>query len=314
MKKVLFVVTMMVMVLVFLMPLSSQAQDKCCGKDSTACCSADKKMMKDHPAECEGCKAGKCDHTKMHDHHKKMMKDHPEDCEACKAGTCDFAKMKDHHKEMMKDLPADCKDCVDSTCDLSKVKQTECTKCAPGKCACETKKVDCTKCETGKCACDKKGVKSAMIKDYPADCKSCDSDKCGDMKDADGAMMDMEEGNVWTSADGKKYYKCPVMKGEGLVEEASSFSVIDGVKYYHCCPPCQGPFRKNPDKWLGELFLPGNIEKVEAGVKTYKDPVNGKMGTVEEKTRYFDYDGYRYFFSSKKSLKKFKKDPAQYLG
>ncbi|MCB2199613.1 YHS domain-containing protein [bacterium] len=122
------------------------------------------------------------------------------------------------------------------------------------------------------------------------------------------------EGNVWTTADGGKYFTCPVMKGEGVVGNEDGVTVLNGVTFYHCCPPCQGPFRKNPDKWLGELYLPANVTTVDAkGVKHFKDPVNGDEGTVEENTRVLDKDGKRWYFSTKRSLKSFRKNPEKYV-
>ena len=121
------------------------------------------------------------------------------------------------------------------------------------------------------------------------------------------------EGNVWTTMDGTDYFTCPVMKGEGKVGQHAGTSVIDNVTYYHCCPPCQGPFRKDPEKWLGELFLPANIERVDAqGLKHFVDPVNGMHGDVTEKTPVYDHNGQRWYFTSKRSMKRFKKNPEKY--
>ncbi|MFH1861347.1 MAG: hypothetical protein ABH878_00915 [bacterium] len=123
-----------------------------------------------------------------------------------------------------------------------------------------------------------------------------------------------EEANVWTTEEGVRFYKCPVMKGEGLVEDASAFSVIEGKKYYFCCPGCPGSFRSDPQKWLMELQLPGNIAKVdEQGRKHFRDPVSDEVAIVEENTHYTDYHGYRYFFESKETKKQFDLKHEEYL-
>ena len=122
------------------------------------------------------------------------------------------------------------------------------------------------------------------------------------------------DGNVWMTEDGVKYFTCPVMKGELKVEDADAYSDHNGKRYYHCCPPCQGPFRDDPESWLKELVLPGNLYAVdENGNKHYRDPVNGKTGKVKAKTRYVDHEGKRYFFSKKKTMEAFKEQPEKYL-
>jgi YHS domain-containing protein len=123
----------------------------------------------------------------------------------------------------------------------------------------------------------------------------------------------LKEGNVWTTADGKKFFTCPVMGGEGLVEEAPAFSDYEGVRYYHCCGACQEPFRSNPSKWLRKFAVPANIVMVDESGKYFMDPVDSTKGLVKSKTAFFDLDGKRYFFASKKTMKRFQDDPKAIL-
>jgi YHS domain-containing protein len=121
-------------------------------------------------------------------------------------------------------------------------------------------------------------------------------------------------GNVWTVADGTEYFTCPVMGKGGTLNNAAGYSDINGVRYLHCCPPCQGPFRANPEKYLKEFALPGNISKInENGIKYFIDPVNSKEKKLKDSTKYFEYEGKRFYFTSKKNVKLFKTSPENYL-
>ncbi len=120
-------------------------------------------------------------------------------------------------------------------------------------------------------------------------------------------------GNVWQTADGETYFTCPVMKGEMRLDQAESYSDVDGLRYYHCCPPCQGPFRANPGKWLSEHALPANITEVDShGHKLFRDPVSGEMGIVEEGTPQVDHQGRRFYFTSAGSAQSFRANPAEH--
>ena len=57
--------------------------------------------------------------------------------------------------------------------------------------------------------------------------------------------LSVTEENVWTTEDGAKNYKCPVMGAEGVVNSNTTYSIIDGKKYYHCCGGCSGKFTAN---------------------------------------------------------------------
>ncbi len=159
------------------------------------------------------------------------------------------------------------------------------------------------------CACDNCAT-AATEMSHPADCKCAD---CALVKSASDKTK-MAEGNVWQTKDGQKHYTCPVMGNSGTVANAQGYSIVDKVKYYHCCSACQAPFRADPGKYLKQMALPGNIISVDAkGEKHFRDPVNSTKSIVNNKTKFVDQDGKRYYFSDKKSLKKFKKNPADYI-
>jgi len=119
------------------------------------------------------------------------------------------------------------------------------------------------------------------------------------------AEVSVTEGNVWTTADGLKYYTCPVMGGEGLVSATTSYSDVDGVRYYHCCSSCEAKFQADPSQWLATLAIPANVQSVDKSGKHFSDPISGKKRVVTAKTRYHDQDGKRYYFASKRSKKEF---------
>lgn len=120
--------------------------------------------------------------------------------------------------------------------------------------------------------------------------------------------------NIWTTVEGGVYFTCPVMKGEAPVELAEGYTDLNGARYYHCCPPCQAPFRANPDRWLSELALPANIVRINShGHKVFRDPVNRQEGEVREDTPHADLDRRRYYFSSEENRESFSENPESYL-
>ena len=144
-------------------------------------------------------------------------------------------------------------------------------------------------------------------------CKSTCKSTCGSKVDS-ASKQGIVEGNVWTTADGQRYFTCPVQHTENPVANAVAHSDVDGVRYYHCCPSSQAPFRAEPGKFLKAFAIPGNVLTVDAdGKKHFADPISGKEGVVSKKTKYADVEGMRYFFASKKSLKKFNSDPHAFL-
>lgn len=130
----------------------------------------------------------------------------------------------------------------------------------------------------------------------------------------DKIEIPMNEGNVWITEDGTKYFTCPVMQGESLVSEAKAYSVLNDVRYYHCCPPCQGPFRSNPEKFLTDFTLPGNVILVDdEGIKHFRDPVSGDEDILDKDTNYSEYNGFRYYFSTQKNAEEFSRSPAEFV-
>ena len=154
---------------------------------------------------------------------------------------------------------------------------------------------------------DSKDVKKTS---HPTDCSCVE---CSKMKNSSMKTSAMKEGNVWVTQDGTKYFTCPVMKTEMKVEDAKTSSVINGVKYYHCCPGCETPFQTETVKWLKGFAVPGNVFNVDQnGQKHFRDPVNGETGVANDKTVNVEMDGFRYFFTSKKTMKTFEKSPQDY--
>lgn len=126
--------------------------------------------------------------------------------------------------------------------------------------------------------------------------------------------MHQQAGNVWTTAEGTEYFTCPVMRGEGKVENAVSFSDIDEVRYYHCCPGCEQPFQGNPERYLNSLYLPANVDHLnDAGEKVFVDPVNGEEGVVNDETLHADHMHQRYFFTSTETKTTFEENPSRYM-
>ncbi|MBM3326798.1 MAG: hypothetical protein FJY65_07435 [Calditrichaeota bacterium] len=124
----------------------------------------------------------------------------------------------------------------------------------------------------------------------------------------------LEAGNVWTTEDGTAYFTCPVMGSEERVADATSYSDAESVRYYHCYPGCQAPFRADPDKWLKDFVIPGNIASVDSlGYKQFRDPVTKQTALLEENTLSFDYQGRIFFFASDSARKMFSQAPDKYV-
>jgi YHS domain-containing protein len=121
------------------------------------------------------------------------------------------------------------------------------------------------------------------------------------------------EANVWTGEDGNKYYKCPVMGGEGVVDSTTTFSIVDGKRYYYCCAGCAEKFQANPSKYLKKFAKPGNVIKIDKDGKYFRCPVSGKKDLVSEKTAYSDYKGKRYYFCCNDCKTKFNEGQEKYL-
>lgn len=120
--------------------------------------------------------------------------------------------------------------------------------------------------------------------------------------------------NTWSTEDGSRYFTCPVMKGEGRVGAHEGTSSHDGKLVFHCCPPCQAPFRANPEKYLSALHLPGNIARVdEEGKKHFRDPVSGEVHMLSDGAVHRDHEGRRYYFASEEHAEQFSEVPGRYL-
>jgi len=121
------------------------------------------------------------------------------------------------------------------------------------------------------------------------------------------------EANVWTTEDGAKHYKCPVMGGEGVVDSKTISSVVDGKRYYYCCAGCVKKFEAEPAKYLKNFAMPGNVVKIDKEGQHFKCPVTGEAGVASEKTAYSDFNGKRYYFCCSNCKTKFETKPQKYL-
>ena len=114
--------------------------------------------------------------------------------------------------------------------------------------------------------------------------------------DENSKKKSVTEENVWTTKDGAKHYKCPVMGAEGVVKENTTFSIVDGKKYYHCCGGCSEKFTAETAKYLDGFTVPANVIKQDKKGQHFQCVVSGENGVVGEKTSYSDKDGKRYYF------------------
>ena len=130
---------------------------------------------------------------------------------------------------------------------------------------------------------------------------------------ADDNKPSVTEANVWTTDDGVKHFKCPVMGNEGVVDSKTTSSVVDGKRYYYCCTGCVNKFEAEPEKYLKNFTLPGNVVKVEKEEQHFKCPITGEAGVVAQKTAYSDFGGERYYFCCSDCKNKFDKQPEKYL-
>jgi len=127
------------------------------------------------------------------------------------------------------------------------------------------------------------------------------------------AKTDAEEANVWFTADGAKHFTCPVMGGEGVVSENTTFTVVEGKKYYHCCPACQGKITSSSSKYLQNFVLPGNVVEVDEQGKHFVCPVLGNKGVVQETTVFTDYKSKRYYYCCGACKPKFEANPEHFI-
>ena len=121
------------------------------------------------------------------------------------------------------------------------------------------------------------------------------------------------EQNVWTTKDGAKHFKCPVMGIEGVVNQNTTFSIVDGKKYYHCCGGCSEKFTANTAKYLDGFVVPANVVKEDKNGKHFQCAVSGETGVVTEETLFADKDGKRYYFCCEGCKKEFDKDSEKFI-
>jgi len=127
------------------------------------------------------------------------------------------------------------------------------------------------------------------------------------------AIPILPEGNVWKTADGTKWYTCPVMDVDEKVEDAMATCQYGGVTFHLSTPECVQPFKSEPVKYLKALVIPANIESVDSkGVKQYRDPIDGSVGSLLRRVPLADYKGRRYYFTSNKNRDTFLAKPTGY--
>jgi len=134
--------------------------------------------------------------------------------------------------------------------------------------------------------------------------------KMGDDNQKKSKVVDA---NVWTTEDGKQHFVCPVMDGEDVVDANASFSVVDSKKYYHCCGGYSDKLTANPEKYLKNFAVPGDVIKVDADGQHFQCPVSGKMGLVTDKTKYSDVNGKRFYFRCNNCKTKFDANSEKFL-
>ncbi len=122
----------------------------------------------------------------------------------------------------------------------------------------------------------------------------------------------IKEANIWSGEDGKKHFICPVMGGEGIVDEKILYTDVDEKRYYHCCAGCPEKFAADPQKYLKDFTVPANVVKMDEHGKYFQCKVSGEMGLVDEKTPYTDHDGKRYYFCCNNCKTKFDSDPLKF--
>ena len=121
-------------------------------------------------------------------------------------------------------------------------------------------------------------------------------------------------GNVWQTESGQSCFTDPVTGEARPMEEAAAYNDYNGRRYYHCRAADSAAFRADPEGWLQGFALPAGIVSRDAGgALTYRDPVNGLTGTVSPDSFRWAHEGRCWFFSSKKTLKLFRKNPPKYL-
>lgn len=123
------------------------------------------------------------------------------------------------------------------------------------------------------------------------------------------------KGNVWlVDEKGNQYFTCPVMGKTEIVDKNTKFSEYNGEKYYFCCSGCESKFEKNPQKYIGELSLPGNVYEVDGKTRHFACPVCDGKGIVDKDDQFIVHNsGKHYYFCSENCKVEFEKDPQKYI-
>lgn len=95
---------------------------------------------------------------------------------------------------------------------------------------------------------------------------------------------------------------CPVMVGKKI--KPNLFVEHDGLKVYVCCNDCVEKFKKQPNKYIAEVYRQIYPQQVQT-----KCPVMG--GDVDPKVS-AEIDGRTVFFCCKDCIEKYKAQPAKY--
>jgi YHS domain-containing protein len=113
-----------------------------------------------------------------------------------------------------------------------------------------------------------------------------------------------EKAKTETPKELKNQTHCPVMGGK---IDSAVFTDIQGQRVYHCCPGCQEPLKKNPDKFFKKAAAEGVLfENIQTTC-----PVSGHE--LEEKKIFADFEGRRIYFCCEKCPVKFEEDPQSFL-
>jgi YHS domain-containing protein len=113
-----------------------------------------------------------------------------------------------------------------------------------------------------------------------------------------------EKAKTETPKELKNQTHCPVMGGK---IDSAVFTDIQGQRVYHCCPGCQAPLKKDPDKFFKKAAAEGVLfENIQTTC-----PVSGEE--LEEKKIYLDFEGRRVYFCCEKCPVKFEEDPQSFL-
>jgi YHS domain-containing protein len=102
----------------------------------------------------------------------------------------------------------------------------------------------------------------------------------------------------------KNQTHCPVMGGK---IDSTTYTDIQGQRVYHCCPACEKPMRKDPDKYFKKAAAAGMLfENIQTTC-----PVSGEE--LKKKTAFVDHEGRRVYLCCMGCESAFNKDPQKYL-